>query len=63
MAGDKSSVKMENFMDAEKHLKHGCIGEEDYQVQMQEVVEPYLRKQVASGMLNYKRLHSPLLAA
>lgn len=52
MAGDKSSVKMENFMDAEKHLKHGCIGEEDYQVQMQEVVEPYLRKHVTSGMLN-----------
>ena len=28
MAGDKSSVKMEAFMDAEKHLKHGCIGED-----------------------------------
>lgn len=52
MAGDKSSVKIETFMDAEKHLRYGCIGKDDYQVQMQEVVEPYLRKHITSGRVS-----------
>lgn len=52
MAGDNSSVKMDSFLDTKKHLGHGCIEENDYQAQMQEVVEPYLKKQVTNGMLN-----------
>lgn len=52
MAGGGSSVKKESFLDAGKHLAHGCIAEGGYQTQMQEVVEPYLREYAKQGMLN-----------
>lgn len=52
MTEDNSSVKKEVFLDTGKHLRYGCIEEDDYQAKMQEVVEPYLSKHITTGMLN-----------
>lgn len=52
MAKDNFFVGRECFLDMGKHVRNGCILEEDYERQMQEVVEPYLKKRRTDGMLD-----------
>ncbi len=53
MAKDKSSVEMECFLDMGKHVRSGCIlDEEVYEAQMGDVVEPYLKDRREKGTLD-----------